>query len=633
MSDTRYDGLGLSLADGDPIDFAHLTETVGSREEARLLEGFQKVHDIVRFHQEQHRRPLLESRVIPIEAIRAAMTGAAPAPPVLGAARPEGVSRPEAPPLSDVVDYPEGMWLHLGLREVLGRGTFGTVYRAHDIRLDREVALKLAAPHDAVSDPAGTVSAAILEGRKLARVRHPHVVTVYGAERGQGRDGIWMELVEGRTLHDLVADDGPLGEREAIGAGLDVARALSAVHAAGLVHRDVKAHNVMRETGGRLVLMDLGSGVDHAAGGGPHFTGTPLYMAPELFGDAPASVTTDVYAVGVLLYYLVSGEYPVDARSLEELTENHRAGRRVSLRERRGDLSTAFVQVVERALDPDPSRRIASAAALERELAGLSGSPSPATSSTSTGSASSTGGTGPAAPSQTWTRSQTRTQTRTRTRIVGLAVALGLVVVSAVVLLPILLGGGAGPYTLDATFWKRTTDGGAVPLAAGDAIGVGDGVFLDLGLERSLHVYVVNQDDTGAAWLLFPLPGYELQNPVPEGSHRLPGRWMGRSFLWEISSAGGNERFYLVTSPEPVAELEAELGRLPSPRMESPVLAAELGDEVMHRLRGAGRVAEDVSAVGGHAPTGILGEARPLAAGPESVSGMTVRELVLANPR
>jgi hypothetical protein len=327
----------------------------------------------------------------------------------------------------------------------------------------------------------------------------------------------------------------------------------------------------------------------------------------------------------VLLYYLVTGEYPVDARSLEELTENHRAGRRVSLRERRGDLSTAFVQVVERALDPDPSRRIASAAALERELAGLSGSPSPASSSTSPASASSIGGTAPAAPS--------RTRSRTRSRIIGLGVALGLVVVSAVVLLPTLLGGSVGPYTLDATFWKRTTDGGAVPLAAGDAIGVGDGVFLDLGLERSLHVYVVNQDDTGAAWLLFPLPGYELQNPVPEGSHRLPGRWMGRSFLWEISSAGGNERFYLVTSPEPVAELEAELGRLPSPRMESPVLAAELGDEVMHRLRGVGRVAEDVSAVGGQAPTGILGEARPLAPGPESVSGMTVRELVLANPR
>jgi len=640
MSDQRYDGLGVSLADGDPVDFGHLEETVGSREEAKLLQGFRKVHDIVRFHQEQHRRPLLESRVIPIEAIRAAAEGVAPVDAPLANTLADRLAEPQvephpsgvvdataAGPASDAVDYPGGMWLHLGLRETIGEGTFGTVYRAHDTRLDRDVALKLSAPSAAIADPVGTESSAIQEGRKLARVCHPHVVTVFGAERGQGRDGIWMELVEGRTLHDLVATDGPLGEREAIGVALDVVRALAAVHASGLVHRDVKAHNVMREKGGRIVLMDLGSGVEHAQDTGPHFTGTPLYMAPELFDDAPASVATDVYAVGVLLTYLVTGTYPVDAGSFEELVAKHRAGERVSLRERRGDLSTAFVQVVERALDPDPSSRIRTAARLEAELAAIGGIGAGG-AATSAGAATAAGDPTTAASTTTDAGTTAGASTVRRAGLAGLTVLLVL----AVIALAARFLGGPGDYTLDASFFKRTS-GGAVPLAAGDAVGVGDGVFLDLTADASLHVYVVNVDDSGAAWLLFPLPGYELQNPIPEGTHRLPGRWMGRSFLWEISTAGGNERFYLVTSPDPVADLEAELGRLPSPRADAPQLAAELGEDTLHRLRGVGRVTEDVGVEGGDAPTGVLGMSRPLAADPETVTGVTVRELVLTNPR
>ena len=88
------------------------------------------------------------------------------------------------------------------------------------------------------------------------------MATVYGADHIGGRVGLWMELVKGRTLAELLQTHGPFGAREAALIGLDLCRALAAVHGAGLLHGDIKAHNVMREEGGRTVLMDFGTGKD-----------------------------------------------------------------------------------------------------------------------------------------------------------------------------------------------------------------------------------------------------------------------------------------------------------------------------------------------------------------------------------
>src|SRR5439155_25572190 len=135
----------------------------------------------------------------------------------------------------------------------------------------------------------------IREGALLARVAHPNVVIVHGAERHDGRVGLWMELVRGRTLDQLRGEHGLFGEREATLIGLDLCRALAAVHAAGIVHRDIKTANVMREEGGRIVLMDFGMGLDIAQEGrvSGSLTGTPLYMAPELFRGGPATARSD----------------------------------------------------------------------------------------------------------------------------------------------------------------------------------------------------------------------------------------------------------------------------------------------------------------------------------------------------
>ena len=270
-------------------------------------------------------------------------------------------------------------WGQLILRSYLGRGSFGDVYRAWDPRLDREVALKLLTP-PATGETARS-SKVISEGRALARVRHPNVVTVYGADQIGGRIGVWMEFVEGRTLAQRIAADGPLAPAETAAIGADLARALAAVHKAGLLHRDVKAQNVMCEAGGRIVLTDFGTAMPHEekepADGGAVFegtpavdtppstitprratlAGTPLYLAPEVLDGAAQTSRSDIYALGVLLFHGLTGIFPVTGRTLREVHERHRAGQRTSLSEARSDLPLALVSVVDRALAPDPAAR------------------------------------------------------------------------------------------------------------------------------------------------------------------------------------------------------------------------------------------------------------------------------------
>jgi eukaryotic-like serine/threonine-protein kinase len=183
---------------------------------------------------------------------------------------------------------PGAEWGSVRIVERIGGGTFGEVYRAFDPRLDREVALKLLHPPSVHQSSVETLpaSAVVEEGRLMARVRHPGVVTVHGAERVGGRVGIWMELVEGQTLAQEVAGRGPLPPAEVHRIGLLLADALAAVHHAGVLHRDVKAQNVMRERGGRIVLMDFGTGLD-LRDGAKTLAGTPLYLAPEVIAVGP----------------------------------------------------------------------------------------------------------------------------------------------------------------------------------------------------------------------------------------------------------------------------------------------------------------------------------------------------------
>ena len=242
-------------------------------------------------------------------------------------------------------------WCGLSVVAHLAGGSSGEVYRAHDPRLDRIVALKLIPVLD--EDPL-TVVEAVQEGRLLAKVRHPNVVTVFGADQALGFAGVWMDLIEGRTLETELASRSPIAAREAIDIGLQVCGAVGAVHDAGVVHGDIKASNVMRAGDGRLVLMDFGAGGERGALDTATLTGTPLYLAPELLAGGRATPASDIYAVGVLLFRALTGTFPVTGHSVTHLRQTHATGRPVPLRSLRPDVPRALADAVDRGVAPDP---------------------------------------------------------------------------------------------------------------------------------------------------------------------------------------------------------------------------------------------------------------------------------------
>jgi tetratricopeptide (TPR) repeat protein len=256
-------------------------------------------------------------------------------------------------------------WGAFRLLQKVGQGAYGEVYRALDTRLDREVALKLLP-----AGPMGGISATTImrEGSLLARVRHPNVVDIHGAEQIGDRVGLWMEYVEGQTLEQILEQRTSLSEPEAVNIGIQVCRAVSAVHGAGLLHRDIKAQNVMRATDGRIVLLDFGAGWRTEAGSALQFAGTPLCLAPEVLRGEPATARSDIYSVGVLLYRLVTGSFPVPGRTIAELKQRHADGERTSSRQARPDIAAPLARAIDRAIDPDPTRRFPSPEAFEAEL-------------------------------------------------------------------------------------------------------------------------------------------------------------------------------------------------------------------------------------------------------------------------
>lgn len=255
-------------------------------------------------------------------------------------------------------------WSDLDVREAIAQGAHGDVYRAWDPKLAREVALKLQRQPD---DPGDAVPLAIAEGRRLARVRHPNVVSIFGANSVDGLAGIWMELVDGSSLCAIVARDGPRQHDDACAIAIAVLGGLAAVHDAGLVHRDVKAQNVIRDRSGRIVLMDLSAGHDlRRATGAVH--GTPLYLAPEMLDGRPASVASDIYSVGVLLFYLLTGRYPVEAATLDELRQSHRTGA-LDRALARADFPRGIAAVLSRALACSPHDRYGSAVEMRTAIA------------------------------------------------------------------------------------------------------------------------------------------------------------------------------------------------------------------------------------------------------------------------
>jgi eukaryotic-like serine/threonine-protein kinase len=508
-------------------------------------------------------------------------------------------------------------WTTLTILEPVGRGGFARVYRAKD-RLNREVALKLfPIGADGSSE---LVTRVLREGSLLARVKHPNVVVVHGVDRSADHVGLWMEFINGRTMEDELRARGTLSAEEATTIGVDLCRALAAVHGRGILHRDVKAQNVMREEGGRTVLMDFGAGSESSiiAAGPVDVAGTPLYLAPELFDRQPATRASDIYSLGVLLYRMVTGGYPVEGADRAGIERAHREQRRQRLRDARADLPTGFVQAVERALSPDPSARYQTAAAFEEALTGSM-----------------------AAPNWfQWTR-----------RAAAVAAVVTLVAASAWFLRSMFdsagssglnpalvqrpgtddapMAAGLPQYSVNASFYKPGDRD--LMLAAGDRVAPGDPLGLRINASTPLHVYVITVDDRGEDHLLFPIPG-GMENPLAAGqTHELPGMQKGQKVYWMVSSVGGREHFLVLASPTPLPAFEPLLKTLPSPTLDKQVSYTAIPDSVIGELRGVGGLMTAEGARQANSASPWFGTAEPLRAGIETVNGPWVRQITLEN--
>jgi serine/threonine protein kinase len=255
------------------------------------------------------------------------------------------------------------------LIRALGHGAMATVDLAHDVELDRPVALKRLAENLARDED--LQRRFLREARLAARLADPNVVRVFDVGEDDGRPFIAMEYVEGQTLAELVARRGPLPVSEAASLGMQLCAGLAAAHAAGLVHRDVKPQNLLLGTDGVLKLGDFGIAAPYE---GTRLTlagtvlGTAGYLAPEQARGEQVTAAADIYGVGAVLYELLTGEPARTVASLAELgSEDGFAP--PDLAARASDAPPELVAAVTACLSFRPEDRPSSAAALARLLA------------------------------------------------------------------------------------------------------------------------------------------------------------------------------------------------------------------------------------------------------------------------
>ena len=235
------------------------------------------------------------------------------------------------------------------LLDQIGEGAFGVVYRATQPQIGREVAIK--AVHPEFANHPDFVRQFEREAQIVARLEHPHVVPLYDYWREPDAAYLVMRYLRGGSLEDLLAD-GPLEPARAASILDQMAAALSAAHRQGIVHRDVKPGNVLLDEEGNAYLTDFGVALDVGAPektSGTMMRGTPAYLSPEQIRLEPAVPASDVYALGVVLYEMLTGEHPFPASSLTALLDQHLRDPLRSLRQARPDLPVGVDDVIAKA--------------------------------------------------------------------------------------------------------------------------------------------------------------------------------------------------------------------------------------------------------------------------------------------
>lgn len=263
------------------------------------------------------------------------------------------------------------------IQKKIGEGGMGAVYLARDRSLGRQVAIKILPPE--LARDKTYVRRFVREAQSLAKISHPNLVHIYSVGH---RDELYyyvMEYIEGTSLHARLRVSGPLGIEEFFRTTGQVLAALARVHARGIVHRDIKAGNVMLAAeDGRAVLMDFGLAKDEArtdltsAG---QILGTPEYMAPEQCEGEPIDARTDLYAMGILMFEALTGDVPFTGRSAIAVVRQQVEAPPPPAAAERPEVPDALRAIVARCLAKRPADRYATVAELAADLAAIHPTP------------------------------------------------------------------------------------------------------------------------------------------------------------------------------------------------------------------------------------------------------------------
>jgi serine/threonine-protein kinase len=324
--------------------------------------------------------------VLPDDAAFCSLCGSATATRILGESDPGEGERGSASYESEPHRLERALGPSFELGRLIGRGGYAEVFAARDLRLKRDLAVKVLRP-DLVVTP-NLLARFRREAEAIAALNHPHIVPIIDVGEAGGICFILMPLVQGESLKAILAREGPLPVGEARRILLEAASALAATHAAGVVHRDIKPENIMLEGPARRVkLMDFGIAKAMDAGdreltGTGVVVGTPQYMSPEqAAGDASVDRRTDQYSLGVVGYQMVSGRVPFAGDTARAIITRQLLEQPPRLDSLVQHLPAAFVATLHRAMEKDPRRRFETiedfAAALRGELAPDAGLPPP----------------------------------------------------------------------------------------------------------------------------------------------------------------------------------------------------------------------------------------------------------------
>jgi beta-lactam-binding protein with PASTA domain/tRNA A-37 threonylcarbamoyl transferase component Bud32 len=243
----------------------------------------------------------------------------------------------------------------------LGSGGMADVYCAEDQQLGRRVALKLLYRHFAEDEQ--FVERFRREASSAAGLQHPNIVGIYDRGEWNGTYYIAMEYIEGRTLKDVIRERGPAPPEAAVDIVLQILRAARFAHQRGVVHRDIKPHNVLIDDEGRVKVTDFGI----ARAGASDMTetglimGTSQYLSPEQAQGKPVDARSDLYSIGIVLYEMLTGRVPFDAESPVAVALKQVSERPVPPRELNPEIPAALESVVLRAMEKSPARRFADA--------------------------------------------------------------------------------------------------------------------------------------------------------------------------------------------------------------------------------------------------------------------------------